>query len=137
MNDADPVAMRNRFEKLLDDGGGFGFGERALDDPVVESSGFAELEHHGQRVVGFEDVEELENVGVRSEKAHDLGLFLEAGAVLGISEARFVDDFAGDELGRVGAESSDDCAESAAADFFKQLVGVLQCVIHLGGFWAL
>lgn len=111
-----------------------------MGDTVVESFGVAKLEHHGHGVVGFEDVVDLENVGVGSQEGHDLGLFLEASAVGFVSEDGLIDDLDGDGLGGDGAVGAEDGAESAAADFFEELVGVFECVVHLrilgiGGFW--
>ncbi|CAL1374993.1 unnamed protein product [Linum trigynum] len=69
----------------------------ALDYLIVEGVGLAWVENQGEGVVGVEGVVDLEDVWVRREEEHDLGLLLEAVAVGLVGEHGFVDGLAGEE----------------------------------------
>ncbi|PON55474.1 hypothetical protein PanWU01x14_187890, partial [Parasponia andersonii] len=106
--------MRQGLKEALDERSRLGLGEGAADDAVVEGGGLAELENDSEKVVVLDDIEDLENVGVRGQKSHDLRLLVKTSSVGSIGEDPFVDNLTGDEVGQDWAESSDDGAEAAA-----------------------
>lgn len=66
---------------------------------------------------------DLKDVGVPAQEGEDLGLLVEAIAVGGVvGEEALVDGFAGEGGVGGGGEAAVDDAESAAAEFFAELI---------------
>jgi len=78
---AQAVAVRDGFQKALDEEGGLGLGDWAVNDAVEEGVGLAEVHDDGEIIVVLEDIEDLEDVGVRAEEGHEFWFVLEALAV--------------------------------------------------------
>ena len=114
--------MGDGFEKVLDEGGGLGLREGSMEHAVEKRVGLAEVHYDGEIVVVLEDMEDLEDVGVRREEGHEFGFVLEAVAVGGVKEEGFVDEFAG--VGLVGewVEAAEDGAETTATNLLANLV---------------
>lgn len=122
--------MGDGFEKALDEVSRLGLGDRAVNDAVEERVGLAEVHDDGEIIVVLEDIEDLEDVGVRREEGHEFWFILEALAVRGIGEKRLVDDLAG--VGFVGErmETPEDGSEPTTTDLLVYLVLRLQRFAH-------
>lgn len=122
MNDAVGMAVADRSEELLDDDGGFGFGERPAEDPIVERDGVAELGNEAEEIVTLKNINQLQNIGVGREKRHDFGLVLETFSIGFVDQIVLVDGLAGVEVVGNGAKTASDDSESSSADLLEDLV---------------
>lgn len=123
--------MTNSLQKLFHAHCSLGLREDTADHAVVESLRLAELGHHAEGVLRVEDVKDLDNVGVRRQEGHDLGLILETLTVGRVCQEALVDDLAGEEIVPGRGEAAEDGAELAAADLLEQLVAALECFTHV------